>query len=119
MTSGSEKRRRGDTITVRVTPDERAAIDELSALRGMSVGAFMRATALGDPGPRAQRRVPIDAKMLRRLVGEVGRVGNNLNQIAHRLNARNEYDEARLQAALAAHDDLRKAILAVLGVPTK
>ncbi len=119
MTSGSETRRRNTSIMVRVTPQERDAIDNLAMQKGLPLGAFLRAAALGDPGPRAQRRVPVDAKMLRRLLGEVGRVGNNLNQIAHHLNARNEYHEAQLQAALAAHDDLRKAILTALGVSTR
>lgn len=117
MASGTEKRRRGDTITVRVTPDERALIDDLSMQKGLSVGAFMRAAALGDPGVRARRRIPVDAKLLRRLLGEVGRAGNNLNQIARRLNADGEADAAELQAALAAHEGMRRAILRALEVP--
>ena len=117
MASGTEKRRRGDTITVRVTPDERARIDDLSMQKGLSVGAFMRAAALGDPGVRARRRIPVDARLLRRLLGEAGRAGNNLNQIARRLNAGGEADAAELQAALAAHEDVRRAILEALEVP--
>ena len=118
MSSGSEKRRRGDTITVRVTPDERAVIDEHSMRRGLTVGAYMRAVALGDPGPRAKRRIPVDAKLLRRLLGEVGRVGNNLNQIAHVLNADGEETPERLAAVLERVDravrTLDAATLAVM-----
>lgn len=124
MASGTEKRRRGDTITVRLTPDERAAIDDLSMRKGLSVGAFMRAAALhsiygGDPGPRARPRVPVDAKLLRRLLGEVGRVGNNLNQIARRLNADEAVEPRELRAALAAQDELRAVILTALGRPVR
>lgn len=119
MASGTEKRRRGDTITVRLTPDERAAIDDLSMRKGLSVGAFMRAAALGDPGPRARPRVPVDAKLLRRLLGEVGRVGNNLNQIARRLNADKAVEPRELRTALAAQDELRVAILTALGRPVR
>ena len=117
MASGSDKRRRTDTITIRVTPDERAVIDDLSMRKGLSVGAFMRAAALGDPGKRARRRVPLDAKLLRNLLGEVGRTGNNLNQIARRVNTTGEHDAAQLRAALVAHEEMRQAILSALGVP--
>lgn len=117
MASGTEKRRRSDTITVRVTPDERATIDDLSMHAGLSVGAFLRGAALGDPGVRAQRRIPVDAALLRRLLGEAGRVGNNLNQIARRLNAEGQAEPAELGAALAAHDEVRRAILKALEGP--
>lgn len=119
MSSGSEKRRRGDTITVRVTPDERATIDERSMEQGLTIGAYMRAAALGDPGPRAKPRIPVDAKLLRRLLGEVGRVGNNLNQIAKRLNSGHQVAPKELAAALEAQEALRAAILHILEAPAR
>lgn len=87
--------------------------------RGLTVGAYMRAVALGDPGPRAKRRIPVDAKLLRRLLGEVGRVGNNLNQIAKRMNAGHHVAPKELAAALEAQAALRATILRVLEVPAK
>jgi len=53
MASGSDKRQRGEAVTVRLTTDERAALDTLSSRSGMAAGAFMRAAAFGDAGPRA------------------------------------------------------------------
>jgi len=118
MGSGTEKRQRGDTITVRLTPDERAKVDTLAMERGLAVSAFMRAAALGDAGPRARRRLPVDQKLLRKLLGEFGRVGNNLNQIAHRLNAGGKVSSAELNAALVAHANIRAAIIKALEAPT-
>lgn len=114
MGSGSDKRQRGETVTVRLTTEERAILDDLSSRSGLAAGAFMRAATFGDPGPRAQRRPPVDHQMLRRLLGECGRIGNNINQIAHKLNSGGEPSIPELRAALAAYDDIRRAILAAL-----
>jgi hypothetical protein len=114
MASGSDKRQRGETVTVRLTKDERAALDALSSRSGLTAGAFMRAAAFGDAGPRAQRRPPADHKALRQLLGECGRVGNNLNQIARNLNAGGGVSIPELAAACAVYLDIRAGILAAL-----
>jgi hypothetical protein len=118
MASGSDKRQRDETVTVRLTKDERDALDALSSRSGMAAGAFMRAAAFGDAGPRAQRRPPADHKALRQLLGECGRVGNNLNQIAKRLNEGESVNIPELREALAAYLDIRAAILRALAMGT-
>ncbi|HEY2034438.1 MAG TPA: plasmid mobilization relaxosome protein MobC [Rhizomicrobium sp.] len=118
MASGSDKRQRGQTVTVRLTKDERATLDALSSRSGLAAGAFMRAAAFGDSGPRAQRRPPADHKALRQLLGECGRVGNNLNQIAKRLNEGAPVNIPELREALAAYLDIRAAILRALTMET-
>lgn len=118
MASGSNKRQRGVTVTVRLTEEERAALDALSSRSGLAAGAFMRAAAFGEAGPRAQRRPPIDHVALRQILGHCGRVGNNMNQIAKRLNAGGEINIPELREALAAYLDIRNAILAALAMKT-
>ena len=118
MASGSDKRQRGETVTVRLSKDERDALDALASRSGLAAGAFMRAAAFGDAGPRAQRRPPVDHRALRQLLGECGRVGNNLNQIARRLNEGGGANIPELQAALAAYLDIRAAILRALAMDT-
>ena len=114
MASGSDKRQRGETVTVRLTRDERDALDALASRSGLAVGAFMRAASFGDAGPRAQRRPPADHKALRQLLGECGRVGNNLNQIAHALNAGGSVILSEITATsrelLATLSDIRRAL---------
>jgi hypothetical protein len=116
MASGSDKRQRDETVTVRLTKDERSALEELSSRSGMAAGAFMRAAAFGDAGPRAQRRPPADHQALRQLLGECGRVGNNLNQIARSLNIGDQIHLPELKEALTAYLDIRNAIFVALGM---
>ena len=118
MASGSDKRQRGETVTVRLTRDERDALDALASRSGLAAGAFMRAAAFGDAGPRAQRRPPIDHIALRQLLGEWGRIGNNLNQIAKHLNTGGPVNIPELKEALAGHPDIRLAILRALAMGT-
>jgi hypothetical protein len=73
-------------IAVRCTAQERAAITEAAAKSGLAVGAYLRATALGSPGPRAVRRPPIERTELARLLGHLGKVGSNINQLAYGYN---------------------------------
>ena len=118
MASGTDKRQRGETVTVRLTRDERDTLKALSSRAGLATGAFMRAAAFGDAGPRARRRPPVDHKALRQLLGECGRIGNNINQIARRLNMDDSFDLPELQAALAAYLEIRTAILRALTMET-
>jgi hypothetical protein len=115
MTQGSEKRRRTAHITIRLTPDERAAIDESAQRAGLTAGSHARSILLGAPTPRQVRRPPVERRELAQLLGEVGRVGNNLNQIARALNSGAEPDDGALSEALAGLQPVRDAILAALG----
>jgi hypothetical protein len=114
----SEKRQRTEVIFARVTPGEKAAVTARADRAGMATAAFMRALALNSPGPRAQRRPPADHKALRQLLGELGRVGNNINQIARVLNATSRVDPDQLAEALGAYLELRNAIFAALNMDT-
>jgi hypothetical protein len=67
---------------IRCTQDERAAIKKAAQQAGLSVGAFLRALALGDAGPRAVRRPPVERVELARLLGWLGKLGSNVNQLA-------------------------------------
>jgi Bacterial mobilisation protein (MobC) len=74
-------------ISVRCTAKERATIDEAARRAGLSVGAYLRTLALGSPGPRAVRRPPIERRELARLLGHLGKIGSNLNQLARAFNS--------------------------------
>lgn len=119
MASGSGNRKRTKQCLVRFTEEEYAAIEGKADKAGIASAAFLRAAALGDPGPRAQRRPPADHQALRRILGELGRVGNNLNQIAHRLNAGERAHMPDLAQALAAYLEIRNAIFDALGMKPK
>lgn len=82
----SEKRQRTEAIYARVTPDEKTAFLARADRAGMAAAAFARVALIGEAGPRAQRRMPADAAALRQVLGQLGKTGSNLNQIARYLH---------------------------------
>ena len=103
-------------IPVRCTAVERAAIKAVADKAGLSVGAFLRAAALGDAGPRSVRRPPIERKELARLLGHLGKVGSNLNQLAHAFNSRGRVPGlAELNDIRSYVGQMRDALMGALG----
>jgi hypothetical protein len=74
-------------VSVRLLPDERVAVEANAHMVGLSVAGYLRAAALGSPGPRTQRVPSFDARALAVATAALNRVGSNLNQIARVLNA--------------------------------
>jgi hypothetical protein len=112
---GSEKRQRTKLTAHRWFKDEFREAAARADRAGLSFGAYIRAAALGNAGPRARRRAPADHVLLRQILGQLGKIGSNLNQIAHRLNLGNEPDLPGLKTALKDWRDIRAAILKALG----
>lgn len=116
MASGSDKRRRTHQSLVRMSDQEFAGISARADKAGLAVAAFLRASGLdGDAGPRAHRRPPADHRVLRQILGQLGRVGNNINQIARALNSEDKSKLPQLPEALKVYVEIRKAILDALG----
>src|SRR5437868_11007043 len=107
---------RGRFIGVRCTPEEYARINDAASKSGDSVGAFLRRVALGDPGVRAIRRPPIERRELARFLGWLGKLGSNVNQIAHAYN-RDRRAPASLDIAAIREDvaAMRAALMKALG----
>jgi hypothetical protein len=103
-------------IAVRCTAKDRAAIENSAAKAGLSVGAYLRTLALGSPGPRAARRPPVERTELARLLGHVGKLGSNVNQIAKAVHTtRNLPSWSELAAIQQEIARIREAILGALG----
>ena len=103
-------------ISVRCTAAERAKIDEAARQAGLSIGAYLRSLALGRAGPRAVRRPPIERKELARLLGHLGKVGSNVNQLAYAFNRdRRIPGLAELTAIRQQVGELRDALMKALG----
>ena len=112
--SGSEKRVRTSLLALRLTADERALIDRSAERAGLTTASYARRTLLGATTPRQVRRPPVERQELARLLGHMGQLGNNINQIARVLNGGSEFDEKGHRAALSALQEMRKAVLAAL-----
>jgi hypothetical protein len=115
MTSGTEKRARDRHLTIRLSAEERAAIDAAAERSGLTMGSYARQALLGAPAPRQVRRPPIERKELARLLGELGKIGGNLNQLAREANQGLVVNQVELLAALASLRAVREAILVALG----
>jgi murein L,D-transpeptidase YcbB/YkuD len=82
----SQKRQRNKRISAPCTAEEFNDVAAKAAAAGMSQGAYARAVLIGSPGPRSQRRPPADAQLLRQVLAQLGRYGNNWNQVAYMIN---------------------------------
>ena len=84
---GSEKRQRNKITPIRWASDEFNKVAAKADKAGLTFGAFIRALSLGEAGPRARRKRPINDQVLVKVLGLHGKYGSNLNQIAYKLNA--------------------------------
>jgi hypothetical protein len=107
-------------IHLRCTDHERAAIKAVAEEAGFSVGALLRLLALGDAGPRAVRRPPIERAELARILGQIGKIGSNVNQIAKAIHTtRNLPSWSELAEIKADIATVRAAVLKALGYDHK
>lgn len=83
----SEKRQRQFVIQCRVNAEEREQIKDDAARLGVTVGSYVRGVLLDAPIPRQARRPSVEVNVLRELLGKLGKVGNNLNQLARERNS--------------------------------
>jgi len=67
---------------VRVTERDRERIERQAQEAGLKIGGYLRALALGSAGPRAVKRPRVEREQLARILGEIGKVGSNVNQLA-------------------------------------
>lgn len=103
-------------VAVRCTEAEHAKMTEAAQRAGLSVGAFLRALACEGPGLRAARRPPIERQELARLLGHIGKLGSNVNQLAYAANAFNELPRAReLEEIGEEIRQMRDAVMKALG----
>jgi len=111
---GSETRQRTAAVLVRLTPAELATATARAEAAGLSLASYFRAAALGSAGPRVRRQYA-DVDMLRRLLGAVGKVGANVNQLAAAANRGALPDDADIGSAVRDIRDLRAGIMQALG----
>jgi hypothetical protein len=114
--SGSQKRRRNRHIDVCCDDAEFVIIDDKARSAGMSLASYLRARALGSPGPRARRAPHVNAEVLAHAVAALNKVGSNLNQLARILNASGAMSTANQSfAALAETRTAVSRILEIVG----
>ena len=81
---------------------------------GLSIAGYIKFTVLDQP-PRKLRQPTIDRVAIAQLLGQLGRVGSNINQIAKIGHIQGEFSIPELAIALNELIDMREAIMKALG----
>lgn len=113
--SGSEKRQRSGIIGVRVSDEERLELEEQAERAGLTLASYVRMCCLTAPKNRAVRRPPVEKKLLAQLLGQLGKVGGNVHQIAKRLNFNEPVANDDIKEAIADFRETAAAIMQALG----
>ena len=113
----SERRRREQIVAVRVTADEYARILAAARLADTTAAAYLRAAGLKRPVAAKRVEGAVPPADLRKLLGEINKIGSNLNQLARLSNRGLPVLDADLGAALAELAELRAHLRQALGLP--
>lgn len=116
--SGSQKRKVSARIAINCTPEQKAAIAAKIDATGLSPSAMCLAVLLDVPLPK-RHRPSVDAVLLAKVLAEIGKIGSNVNQIAHRYNITEGRPsgniEGALETALSELVEWRTALMQALG----
>jgi len=112
--SGSRKRQRRHTVQIVLSDDELAEVRHKAQACGLSYSSYGRASMLGTPGPRARRSPTVNAEALGHATAALNKVGSNMNQIAHVLNAGRS--TVTTQECFAALAEVRAALARILEI---
>ena len=112
--SGSEKRKRSIVLTARFNDEEARAVRQIADRTGYSVSALIRHALLNVPPPRARRRPSVNHAAVAKLLGELGKIGSNINQLAHYAHL-GRFQSNNIDMALRDLMELRLACLQALG----
>lgn len=115
------KPKRPSPITLRMTPAERAKLEELA--QGMTLSAYIRMCVLQEGISRSGKASNrTDKEMLAQIIGLLGqsRIANNLNQIAKAANLGilplDDQIESDIREAYAHVVEMRHLLLKALGL---
>lgn len=120
--SGSETRQRRHSRPIRLDDAELAICEEAASRLGVTFSSFARAAmlttaqgkAVGFPA-RSVRRPPVERELLAQTLGQLGKVGSNLNQIAHQGHAHHQIDMTAVEHAIGELRDMLPVLMDALG----
>lgn len=117
----SQKRQRNKQLHVPCLNEEFNRAASAADASGLSIAAWCRAKIFdGEPGPRSQHKTPLDMSLVRKLIGQLGYYGNNINQTAYELHAFGEKGLGQDFAGRKAEiDEVIDYLLELIGRPPK
>lgn len=117
LTSGSERRRRHLRLSIRFSEQELTELAATARRAGFLLSSYARLILVGTKPLRSARRPTVETDLLARTLGQIGKIGSNLNQIAHVLNRGNETDPSPASLAIEIAEflnDLREVRLLLM-----
>jgi len=114
--SGSDKRQRTRIVQFRVNEEEHEALSKAAENASLPMGSYARKVLLAAPPARVRKKPSHDTVTLTKLLGEFGKVGSNLNQIARLHNAgRSDFvRQGELEQTLRSLERTRAALMKAL-----
>ena len=82
----SEKRQRQKRVTIRFADDEYDKAQTYADMTGLSLSGFGRSKILDKPPLPQSRRPSVNTVILAKLMGHVGKIGSNVNQLTRTAN---------------------------------
>ncbi len=117
--SGSENRGKTKVVGVRLNEAEHFELALKAEDAGLSIPAFIRKKLLDEVFTKPRKAAPsLDKKLLGMILAQLGKLGSNMNQIAHRLNEGGNVGAERITGAVEDFDLLRDEILKAITRPT-
>jgi hypothetical protein len=86
MATGTEKRQRQKMIAFRVSDAEFDSVQHEADRAGVAVGTYARDLLIGSRAERRVRRPPATKAELAKILGQLGKIGSNVNQLARQAN---------------------------------
>lgn len=86
-TTAPDEKPRTNIVTVRFSDDELEILDVICSVLGQNRSQYLRRKALTGEIPRPVVQLALDEERASAVAGQLGRIGNNLNQIARKLNS--------------------------------
>ena len=86
-TTAPDEKPRTNIVTVRFSDDELEILDVICSVLGQNRSQYLRRKALTGKIPRPMVQLALDEERASAVAGQLGRIGNNLNQIARKLNS--------------------------------
>ena len=97
--------KREHRITIRLTDTEFSIIENMAEQADMTISEYMRKQIM-EGQVNTKFEIVADVKEIKKLIGELGKIGSNLNQIARHVNTGggSGHDRVQVVAALMAID---------------
>lgn len=98
--------KRTAVVQFRVTAEEKERLERAADALGLTLSEYVRIKATGDESPLASPALRPEPPGVYELRRELGSIGNNLNQIARRLNTNGEHIPDQLASAARHLDEI-------------